>query len=257
MTDIPVVELRQYTLHSGQREALIELFEREFVESQEAVGIRVLGQFRDLDRPDRFVWLRGFPDMRSRAASLQAFYGGAVWKAHRAKANVTMKNSDDVLLLRPVHPGSGFSLPAVRPSGGAHRTPTVLIAATVYLLRVPVGHDFTRLFESRAMPVLRRAGALPIALYQTEPAENTFPALPVRTGENAFVSFSAFDSLEQYEEHRQELRRSPTWTGTLADLSNYLTTAPQPIKLKPTAQSLLGYPAIPMARSDGAEPPAP
>jgi hypothetical protein len=59
----PVVELRQYTLRPGQRDVLVELFDREFVESQEAVGMELIGQFRDLDRPDRFVWLRGFPDM--------------------------------------------------------------------------------------------------------------------------------------------------------------------------------------------------
>lgn len=61
-----VVELRQYRLRPGQREILIELFERELIEPQEAVGMQVLGQFRDLDRPDRFVWLRGFSDMEAR-----------------------------------------------------------------------------------------------------------------------------------------------------------------------------------------------
>src|SRR5829696_7935028 len=55
-----VLELRQYTLHPGKRDVLIELFEREFVESQEALGMQLVGQFRDADDPDRFVWLRGF-----------------------------------------------------------------------------------------------------------------------------------------------------------------------------------------------------
>ncbi|HJV62705.1 MAG TPA: hypothetical protein VJ743_17285, partial [Albitalea sp.] len=56
--DVPpqVIELRQYTLHRGRRETLISLFEREFVESQEALGMHVLGTFRDLDAMDRFVW---------------------------------------------------------------------------------------------------------------------------------------------------------------------------------------------------------
>ena len=35
-TCCPVLELRQYTLKPGMRDILIELFEREFVESQEA-----------------------------------------------------------------------------------------------------------------------------------------------------------------------------------------------------------------------------
>ena len=86
----PIVELRQ-----------IELLDREFVESREAVGMKVLGQFLDLDNPNRFVWLRGFRDMPSRALALKEFYGGPVWKAHREAANTTMIDSDNVLLLRP------------------------------------------------------------------------------------------------------------------------------------------------------------
>ncbi len=64
-TCCPVVELRQYTLHPGQRDSPIALFDREFVETQEATGMQVIAQFRDLDRPDVFTWLRGFPDMTS------------------------------------------------------------------------------------------------------------------------------------------------------------------------------------------------
>jgi hypothetical protein len=44
----PVVELRQYTLIRA-RDAVIDLFERGFVEGQEAVGMKVIGQFRDRD----------------------------------------------------------------------------------------------------------------------------------------------------------------------------------------------------------------
>src|SRR5882724_4235763 len=73
-----IVELRQYTLHPGKRDVLIDLFDREFVESQEALGMKVIGQFRNLDNPNRFVWLRGFQDMPSRAQALKDFYGGPV-----------------------------------------------------------------------------------------------------------------------------------------------------------------------------------
>lgn len=105
-----VVELRQYTLHPGQRAVLIDLFEREFIEPQEAVGMTVLGQFRDLDDADRFTWLRGFRDMPGRLAGLTAFYGGPVWQAHRAAANATMIDSDNALLLRPAWPGAGIGM---------------------------------------------------------------------------------------------------------------------------------------------------
>lgn len=117
----PIVELRQYTLHPGQRDALIDLFDREFVETQEAHGMRVLGQFRDLDQPDLFVWLRGFADMDVRRRALEAFYGGPVWAAHRAAANATMIDSDNVLLLRPAWPGAASTLPQhARQIGRAH-----------------------------------------------------------------------------------------------------------------------------------------
>ena len=68
---------------------VIELFERKFIEPQEALGMRIVGTFRDLDDPDRFVWMRGFESMAARAAALSAFYGGPVWKAHRDAANPT------------------------------------------------------------------------------------------------------------------------------------------------------------------------
>ena len=102
--ELNVIELRQYTMHPGRRDELIELFEREFIETQAAVGMHVLGIFCDADRDDRFVWLRGFTHMAARRLGLQAFYGGPVWQAHRSAANATMVDSSDVLLLRPLNP---------------------------------------------------------------------------------------------------------------------------------------------------------
>src|SRR5229473_21797 len=151
----PVVELRQYTLHLGKRDVLIDLFDREFVESQEAVGINVIGQFRDLGKPDRFVWLRGFRDMPSRAQALQEFYGGPVWKAHREAANDTMIDSDNVLLLRPALPASGFALDnSDRPPPGATEVPRGLVVATFYYFDAPVSNDFVDFFEHTFKPVI-------------------------------------------------------------------------------------------------------
>ena len=54
----PVVELRQYTLHPGKRDVLIDLFDREFVESQEALGIKIIGQSRITKTLIRTAWAR-------------------------------------------------------------------------------------------------------------------------------------------------------------------------------------------------------
>src|SRR5690348_9525558 len=106
--DFSLIELRQYTLYDGKRDTLIDLFEREFVESQEAQGMKVIGTFRDLDRPNRFVWLRGFTGMDARLAGLSSFYDGPVWQAHRNEANATMIDSDNVFLLHAPAGGAAF-----------------------------------------------------------------------------------------------------------------------------------------------------
>ena len=41
---------------------------------------------------------------------------------------------------------------------------------------------FTAFFTSQVAPVMSQTGATLLAWLQTEPAENTFPALPVRAG---------------------------------------------------------------------------
>ena len=128
----PVIELRQYTLKPGQRDVLIDLFDRHFVESQEAAGMTIVGQFRDRRRPDRFVWIRGFPDMASRHQALERFYGGPVWAAHRTAANATMLDVSDVLLLRPVRSDGGFLLEGDQMTPGAPpRNPTTVLAASL------------------------------------------------------------------------------------------------------------------------------
>jgi len=187
----PIVELRQYTLLPGQRDVLIDLFDREFVESQEACGMTILGQFRDLDRPERFVWMRAFESMSTRAEALQRFYGGPVWKAHAAAANATMVDVDDVLLLRPSTPRPGFFLVGSRPTVGS-RQPADLILATVCLLPEPVSAEFEANFDRSVRPALASSGGAPIACLSTEYAENTFPALPVRSGVHAFVWLTRF-----------------------------------------------------------------
>jgi len=240
-TCCPIVELRQYTLHPGKRDVLIDLFDREFVESQEALGMKVIGQFRDENDPNRFVWLRGFRDMPSRAQALTDFYGGPVWKAHRQAANATMIDSDDVLLLHPAKPGSGFSLAdRERPGVGANGTRKDLIVATIYYFDAPVDARFVEFFEKTLKPVLTDSGASALAYFVTEHSENTFPALPVRGGENVFVWFARFHDSAAYERHVTDLDQSPRWRDEISkQLARRLKRAPEILKLSPTSRSLL------------------
>jgi hypothetical protein len=234
----PIVELRRYTLYPGQRDVLIDLFDREFVESQEAVGMKVIGQFRDLDDPNSFTWLRGFDNMAARAPALAAFYGGPVWEAHRDAANATMVDSSNVLLLRRVHPTSGFSLEdRDRPLLGENKVPKGLVAATIYHFDAPVEASFLEFFEQVLKPALVDTGASILAYFVTESSPNNFPRLPVREGENVFVLFTLFSDLTAYEHHLAALARSPRWRDEISEvLARHLKQAPEIWKLSPTTR---------------------
>lgn len=241
-TSDSVTELRQYTLHPGRRDDLIDLFEREFVEGQESAGMTIAGQFRDSGDPDRFVWVRGFRDMKARADALDGFYSGPVWRANSGRANATMVDSDNVLLLRPAAPGSGFPQALEpRPPVGSTRLPGSVVKATIYYRVEPVDEEFVRFFQTRLAPLMTDSGAAPAAYFRTEPAENTFPALPVREGENVFVWFALFPSGERFKEHRRFLDGSAAWNDdVLPELRRRLAAEPQELLLEPTARSQFG-----------------
>jgi hypothetical protein len=190
--DCGVFELRQYTLKPGRREDLIAVFEREFVEGQEVEGMCILGTFRDLDRDDRFVWVRGFRDMDERMQALTAFYSGPVWKTNSAEANDTMIDVDDVLLLRPLTPVS-FPEPS-----DADR----VVRATIAHVRDGDIRD-----EVADGLLAAASDAAWAASFVTLHAENTFPALPIREGADVVVALTAGGEVHAGAE---QLRLEPT-----------------------------------------------
>jgi len=242
LEDCAVIELRDYLLHPGRRDALVALFEREFVETQAAEGMRVIGTFTDLDRPDRFVWLRRFADMAARRRGLAAFYGGPNWQAHRSAANATMIDASDVRLLRYARPTWTLATPAwPRPRPVA---PLVDAATCVHIdlctLRKPVDAAWRRSFEREVLPLLVEHGAAPCAVLETEPAENDFPALPVRSGEFVFAWITRFADDAAAARATARLDASPAWTDRVLPRLLDASAAPmQLLRLRPTARSLL------------------
>ena len=237
-----VLELRQYTLHPGQRDTLIELFDREFIESHESYPMRLVGLFRDLDAPDRFVWLRGFPDMPTRAEALQDFYGGPVWKANRSAANATMIDSSDVLLLRPLGADTGFPDAALPPRDAKPQPRGVVEARLVY-----AAAEMPRAGIDAAVAALdaalRTAGGTRLAVLVSNHAANNFPALPVREGEHVLAWFAALDDEAARTRLRDALAASPAWREAQATLAARAPRPPEALRLAPTARSRL--PAAP------------
>ena len=230
-SNFPIVELRQYTLREGKRDVLIGLFEREFIESQEALGMKVIGTFTDLDRPNRFVWLRGFKDMDSRLTGLTAFYGGPVWQAHRSAANATMIDSDNVFLLHAPCRLAEFQPTRSRPVAG-EQAGAGIIVATIYHLSSSRGPALG-LFKRRAKPLLEGAGVRPIAWFVSETTPNNFPRLPVREGEPVLIWFARF------EDERDRVRHHAAFAKAAKLLAPSLAREPEVLRLRPTARSEL------------------
>jgi hypothetical protein len=228
-----VVELRQYTLHAGARETLISLFESEFIQPQETLGMAVFGPFRDLDDPNRFVWMRGFPDMVERKRMLAAFYGGPVWMAHREAANATMLDSDNVLLLRPEPSSSTASAARIPPESGLQRHGLLIV--NIHYVTSPAIEEFARFFESAMKPRLAETGARVIASFHTEDAPNNFPRLPVREGETVFVWLAAFPHMDHYRQHLATLNAGPDWREHAPEhVIHQLARKPEVLLLSPT-----------------------
>jgi hypothetical protein len=187
-TSCGIFELRQYTLHPGRRDELIELFDSHLVEPQKVVGMHVVGQFRDVDRPDRFVWLRGFRDMAARLDGLTRFYlEGEAWARHRGAANATMIDSDNVLLMRPVPSAPDLC------SDLAPRPRTTDSPAPGRVFAIDVHH----LGDRGSAPELAASGGDVVAVLRTEHAPNNFPRLPIREDADVVAVVRRFDSAEQ------------------------------------------------------------
>ncbi|MEP7053790.1 MAG: NIPSNAP family protein [Actinomycetota bacterium] len=235
-SDCAVFELRQYTLHPGRRDDLIEVFEGALIESQEAVGMRIVGTFRDLGAPDRFVWIRGFADVADRADGLAAFYGGPVWAANRQAANATMVDSDDVLLLRntdPAHPIAD-ALSERPPIGAVARKGLVLL--TVYHLED--GADvLVNWLSTDVHHFIEGVLRVSISTLRTDPSPNTFPALPVRADVNAFAWAAAFDDEDHCAAALARLESEPTWMNLIRPRLNQGLRGQQVLRLQPTARS--------------------
>jgi hypothetical protein len=215
-----VIELRQYTLKHGQRDALIEIFDRHFVEGQESAGMTVIGQFRD----------RGFADMDSRQKALAAFYDGPIWSAHKAAANETMLDSGDVLLLKPARPETAFDVsPRTVRSKSLEQSPMTVLAG-IYYAHQPVDAALVSQFEQRVAPKLVANGVHIEGIFVTDASPNTFPRLPVREGVNVLVWFGTTE--------RRDMSRG--WLERLASMSALGTLTVSLLDLEPTSRSALG-----------------
>ncbi|MPZ95876.1 MAG: NIPSNAP family protein [Propionibacteriales bacterium] len=234
-----VVELRQYTLHAGQRDVLIDLFDREFVDPQETAGMHIVGQFRDLDDPNRFVWVRGFGGMPERRMALETFYEGPVWAAHRDTANATMQDSSNARLLEPVLLSDEYprlSTPR-RPSADPVNTDAV-VHITSCELGAPPDERLGTFVGQVLAPALEATGPPPVAAFVTKAARNDYPQLPLRPG-RVLVWVTRFGDLREQQDSQRAQEASSLWASVRIELERRTTHSPTVLRLSPTARSQL------------------
>jgi hypothetical protein len=214
----------------------VRLFESDLLDPQDAAGMNVLGQFRDVDRPNMFIWIRAFVDMKSRYDALDAFYGGPVWAEHRDAANELMIDSDDVLLMEPGEPG--FSLAeqvGERPAGLDGPKDASVFLGRISALSPDQTADYVRQSQDVLAPLIRQGGGRSLAPLVSLHYANTFTLLPVREGVNVVFTMAAVDDLSALT----TMLANPTFENAQAELDAMVLGPVQVLRLRPTPRSAL------------------
>jgi heme-degrading monooxygenase HmoA len=94
-----IVEMRTYKIKPGKRTEFLEVFRSRSMPAHAALGMRVLGPLLCVDDPDRFFFMRGFPDLESRERMKAAFYEGDLWKRELEQLLMPMLETYDVVVV--------------------------------------------------------------------------------------------------------------------------------------------------------------
>lgn len=176
-----IIDIRDYRLVPGMRDRLIERLESLLLDEQERLGATFLGMFRDDEDPDRFLFVRGMPDLPTRQRVLTEFYGeGEMWRANRDEVNTWLADTDDVLLVRPI---SEWAPPARGVS---------VVGMYTHVERQPLAPAAAASLRRDVEGAIADAGGRLLVTLATDPAENNYPKHPIRTGEHGLLWFATF-----------------------------------------------------------------
>jgi hypothetical protein len=180
LKDYQVVEFRRYVTSDGELAKFVKYFDTYFPEAFEQLGAMVFGQFTERGHPNHFTWLRGFHDINARPIVNAAFYYGPLWKEHRVKVNAILPDSDNVMLMRPLHPDQGITvLPAVDPVTEEHGARGIVVAQ-IFAVKKGSEEAFAKQAED-AFGAYRIEGVHPAGVLVSLDVPNNFPQLPIRT----------------------------------------------------------------------------
>jgi hypothetical protein len=228
---IKILELRNYVIKPGQRDKFISYFESNFIDSQNAIGGYILGQFRVKDADDNFFWIRGFNDMASRSRYLPEFYRGAFWKQRRDYVNEMLINNDNVYLLKPLSLSEDLPDAAINSNEFAKKKAMVVIDYYVANTRLK---ELIQFFKSKYLAFLK-SNDISTTSWVSELAENDFPGLPVFQDKNLLVTITPFKDEAEYQLKLKQINADSN-QKILTELKEIVTTRTTVI-LYPTKKS--------------------
>jgi hypothetical protein len=228
-TQIKVLELRNYLLKPNTVDSFRNLFNDRFRAPMKELGGYTVGQFRIDGDEDRFVWMRGFRDMRARFDCLNAFYlNSPVWKKYKGDANGMIVNSDNVYLLRPLEINSLTVGDAERQFGKKK----AVVVVDFYICNSTLDKTIA-LFKNDYIPFLKSLEVNDVTFWVSEMSENDFPRLPVFQDKNLLVSITVF---QNEREAKSRLKKIDSPVAKLDNSMKELITARTRLTLHSTVR---------------------
>jgi len=197
LKNINVLELRNYLLKPNLADTFSQYFHAKFVAPMNELGGYTLGEFKISDVNDRFVWLRGFTNMKTRLKFLNDFYiNSTTWKEHGKGANEMMINSDNVYLLKPLHKNVFL------------KTDKVFTVINFYTCNGTLD-KVINLFDAEYVPFLKTINVEDLSLWVSEMTENDFPRLPVFQDKDLLLTISNYQDKNEYEAKQKAIDNMP------------------------------------------------
>jgi hypothetical protein len=197
LENITVLELRNYLLKPNLADTFSHYFHSKFVAPMNELGGYTLGEFKINGDNDRFVWLRGFTNMKTRVKFLNDFYvNSATWKEHGKGANEMMINWGNVYLLKPLHKNVFF------------KTGKSITVIDFYICNSTLD-KVIKLFDTEYIPFLKTINIEDVSLWISEMSENDFPRLPVFQDKNLLVAISNYRDKNEFEAKQKAIAEIP------------------------------------------------
>jgi hypothetical protein len=197
--NIKVLELRNYLVRQGRRDEFINLFEENFVGSQNILGACILGQYRVKGAADNFFWIRAFRDMPARYKFLNDFYfGSPAWKQHKSEANSMLLNNDNVYLLQPLNlkdssndAESSFNTNWFGQEKG--------IAVVDFYISNTKREKLIEFIRKKYSSILNASKIENASFWTSETTPNDFTGLPVFQDKNLLVQITFYKNESEYQ----------------------------------------------------------